>query len=78
MRSIITRGEDNTRKDRGKGHQAPRKAAHCLPKEVSLTVEKLYIINLDILLSVLYRWRSLEATVKIKLKTRSRRLKSKA
>ena len=28
--------------------------------------------------SVLYRWRSLEATVKIKLKTRSRRLKSKA
>ena len=32
----------------------------------------------DVLSSVLYRWRSLEATVKIKLKTRSRRLKSKA
>jgi len=27
-------------------------------------VEKLFIINLDVLSSVLYRWRSLEATVK--------------
>jgi len=41
---------------------------------VSLTVEKLFIFNLDVLSTVLYRWRSLEATVKIRLKTRSRRL----
>ena len=39
-------------------------------------MEKLYIFNLDVLSMVLYRWRSLEATVKIRLKTRSRRLKS--
>ena len=45
---------------------------------VSLNVGKLFIFNLDVLSSVLYRWRSLEATVKIKLKTRSGRLKSKA
>ena len=45
---------------------------------VSLNVEKLFIFNLDVLSSVVYRWRSLEATVKIKLKTRSRRLKSKS
>ena len=32
----------------------------------------------DVLSMVLYRWRSLEATVKIRLKTRSRRLKSKS
>ena len=44
----------------------------------SLNVEKLFILKLDVLSSVLYRWRSLEATVKIKLKTRSRRFKSKA
>ena len=50
----------------------------CEPLWVSLTVEKLFIINLDVLLSVLYRWRSFEATVKIRLKTRSRRLKSKS
>ena len=31
----------------------------------------------DVLSVVLYRWRSLEATVKIRLKTRSRRIKSK-
>ena len=48
------------------------------PLWVSLNVEKLFIFNLDVLSSVLYRWRSLEATVKIKLKTRSRRLKSKS
>ena len=48
------------------------------PLWVSLDVEKLIIFNLDVLSSVLYRWRSFEATVKIKLKTRSRRLKSKA
>jgi len=42
---------------------------------VSLTVEKIFIINLDVLSMVLYRWRGLEATVKIRLKTRSRRLK---
>ena len=45
---------------------------------VSLTVEKLFIINLDVLSSVLYRWRSLEATVRIRLKTRGRKLKSKS
>ena len=48
------------------------------PLWVSLNVEKLFIFNLDVLSSVLYRWRSLEAIVKIKLKTRSRRLKSKS
>ena len=48
------------------------------PLWVSLNVEKLFISNLDVLSLVLYRWRSLEATVKIKLKTRSRRLKSKS
>ena len=48
------------------------------PLWVSLNVEKLFIFNLDVLSSVLYRWRSLEVTVKIKLKTRSRRLKSKS
>ena len=48
------------------------------PLWVSLNVEKLFISNLDVLSSVLYRWRSLEATVKIKLKTRSRGLKSKS
>ena len=48
------------------------------PLWVSLNVEKLFIFNLDVLSSVLYRWRSLKATVKIKLKTRSRRLKCKS
>ena len=44
----------------------------------SLNVEKLFIFNLNVLSSVLYRWRNLEATVKIKLKNRSRRLKAKS
>ena len=35
-----------------------------------------FIINLDVLSLVLYRRRSLETTVKMRLKTRSRRLKS--
>ena len=48
------------------------------PLWVSLNVERLFISNLDVSSSVLYRWRSLKATVKIKLKTRSRRLKSKS
>ena len=48
------------------------------PLWVSLNVEKLFIFNLGVLSLVLYRWRSLEATVKIKLKTRSRGLKSKS
>ena len=48
------------------------------PLWVSLNVEKLFISNLVVLSLVLYRWRSLEATVKIKLKTRSRGLKSKS
>jgi len=41
-------------------------------------VEKLFIFNLEVLSMVLYRRRSLEATVKIRLKARSRRLKSKS
>jgi hypothetical protein len=49
----------------------------CEPLWVSLTVEKLFIFNLDVLSTVLYRWRSLEITVKIRLKTRSRRLNPK-
>jgi len=47
-------------------------------KAVSLTVKKLFILYLDVLSSMLYRWRSLEATVRIRLKTRGRRLKSKS
>ena len=43
---------------------------------MSLTVENLLSINLDVLSSVLYGWRSLETTVRIRLKTRGRRLKS--
>ena len=41
-------------------------------------MEKLFIFNLDVLSMVLYRWRSPEATVNIRLETRSRRLKSKS
>ena len=48
------------------------------PLWVSLNVEKLFIFNLDVLSTVLYSRRSLETTVKIRLKTRSRRLKSKS
>ena len=44
---------------------------------MSLTVENLFTINLDVLSSVVYGWRSLEATIRIRLKTRGRRLKSK-
>ena len=40
-------------------------------------MEELFIINLDVLSLVLDRWRSPEATVRIRLKTRGRRLKSK-
>ena len=43
---------------------------------MSLTVENIFTINLDVLSSVLYGWRSLEATVRIRLKVRGRRLKS--
>ena len=42
-----------------------------------LTVENLFTISLDVLSSVLYGWRNLEATVRIRLKARGRRLKSK-
>ena len=42
-----------------------------------LTVEKLFILDLDVILLELFRERSLEATVRIRLKTRGRRLKSK-
>jgi len=48
-----------------------------LPLWISLTVENLFTINLDVLSSVLYGWRSLEATARIRLKARGRRLKSK-
>ena len=48
------------------------------PLWVSLNVEKLFIFNLDVLSVVQYRRRSLETTVKIRLKTRSRWLKSKS
>ena len=41
-------------------------------------MEKLFIFNLDVLSMVLYRRRNLETTVKIRLKTGSRRLKSKS
>ena len=41
-------------------------------------VEKLFIFNVDVLLMVLYRRRSFETTVKIRLKARSRRLKFKS
>ena len=44
---------------------------------MSLTVEKLFILDLDVILLELFRERSLEATVRIRLKTRGRRLKSK-
>jgi len=49
-----------------------------IPGDIWPCLETLYIINLDDLSSVLYRWRSLEATVRIQLKTRGRRLKSKS
>ena len=39
--------------------------------------ESLFTINLEVLLSVLYSWRSLETIGRIKLKSRSRRLKPK-
>ena len=41
------------------------------------TADSLFTINLDVLSSVLYGWGSLEATVRIRLKARGRRLKSK-
>ena len=44
---------------------------------MSPTVEILFTINLDVLSLVLYGWRILEDTVRIRLKTRGRRLKSK-
>jgi len=40
-------------------------------------LKKLFIFNLDVLSMVLYRRRSFETTVKIRLITGSRRLKSK-
>ena len=40
-------------------------------------VENLFTFNLEVLLSVLYSWRSLETTGRIKLKSRGRRLKPK-
>ena len=48
----------------------------CEPLWVSLTVENPFTINLEVLLSVLYGWRSLEATGRIRLKSRGKRLKT--
>ena len=50
----------------------------CEPLRVSLTGENLFTINLKVLLWVLYSCRSLEATGRITLKSRGRRLKPKA
>jgi len=44
---------------------------------VTLTAEKLFIFNVDVLSMVLYRRRSSETTVKIRPITGSRKLKSK-
>jgi len=44
---------------------------------VSLTVENLFTIKVDVLSSVLYGWRSLEDTVGIRLKARDRGLNPK-
>ena len=49
----------------------------CEPLWLSLTVENLFTINLEVLLSVLYSWRSLETIGRIKLKSRGKRLKPK-
>ena len=49
----------------------------CVRLWVSLTGENLFTINLEVLLSELYSWRSLEITGRIKLKSRGRRLKPK-
>ena len=49
----------------------------CDPLWVSLAVEKLFTINLDFLPTVLYGWRSLEATVRERMKVRGKRLNSK-
>ena len=47
----------------------------CEPLWLSLMVENLFTINLEVLLSVLYSWRSLETIGRIKLKSRGNRLK---
>ena len=49
----------------------------CEPLWLSLKVENLFTINLEVLLLVLYSWRSLETIGRIKLKSRGRRLKPK-
>ena len=49
----------------------------CEPLWVSLTVENLFTLNLDVLSLVLYGWRSLETTKRIRLKARGRRPKTK-
>ena len=49
----------------------------CEPLWVSLIVENLFIINLEVLLSVLYGWRHLEATGRMRLKTRGKGLSPK-
>ena len=44
---------------------------------MSLIVDNLFTINLDVLLLVLYEWSSLETIVRIRLKARDRMLKFK-
>ena len=44
---------------------------------MSFTVENLFTIKLEVLSSVVYGWRNLEMTVRIRLKTRGRRLNPK-
>ena len=50
---------------------------YCTDDKTSRLVENLFTVNIDVLSSVLYGWGSLEATVRIRLKARGRRLKSK-
>ena len=49
----------------------------CEPLWLPLTVENLFTINLEVLLSVLHSWRSRETIGRIKLISRGRRLKPK-
>ena len=49
----------------------------CEPLWVALTVKNLFTINLDVLSSLLYGWKSLEAIIREGLNVRARRLNSK-
>ena len=71
-RGGVKRGESNQA-----SNHTPLFKENGLPFWVSLTVENIFTINLDVLSLVLYGWRSLEASVRIRLKTRGGRIKSK-